>query len=280
MSESSSGFAKQNVGKALPELDADKCIGCGRCMEVCPTKVVTLVHNTGSNSADLNIACIKCGHCMATCPTEAISVRWFNYSDMPPVGEKTISREDLISYIKSRKSCRNFTDELISDDEIQAILNVVQYSASAHNQHKSRWGVIKGKEAIRRLADEVIDIIDGDPFYEAFVKAYRSGKNSLTREASHLFFVYMPTNALVPVEDGTVAMAALESVLPAFGLGGCWGGYMTRLGRENEKVKELLRIPEKCKLIGTMLVGYPAESEHYLRIIPRGEADVTFIEEL
>lgn len=52
--------------------DADQCIGCGRCEEVCPhgvfamsDRVARLVRPWG---------CMECGACRVNCPTPAIEV--------------------------------------------------------------------------------------------------------------------------------------------------------------------------------------------------------------
>ena len=54
------------------QLHAELCIGCGRCLEVCPHQVFTL---TGKKAiiADRD-ACMECGACQQNCPVAAISV--------------------------------------------------------------------------------------------------------------------------------------------------------------------------------------------------------------
>jgi NAD-dependent dihydropyrimidine dehydrogenase PreA subunit len=54
-------------------LDADRCIGCGRCTEVCPHAVFT-VRERKALVLDRD-ACMECGACARNCPVEAISVR-------------------------------------------------------------------------------------------------------------------------------------------------------------------------------------------------------------
>ncbi len=53
-------------------VDAEKCTGCGICIEVCPSDTLSIIDGiaviTGENS-------LSCGHCMAVCPTKAIEVK-------------------------------------------------------------------------------------------------------------------------------------------------------------------------------------------------------------
>lgn len=53
-------------------LDAQKCVGCGMCVQVCPRAVLEL---TGPKAAIRDRdACIECGACARNCPVSAISV--------------------------------------------------------------------------------------------------------------------------------------------------------------------------------------------------------------
>jgi len=52
--------------------DLERCIGCGRCVEVCPHGVFSL-QGAKAELVDLD-ACIECGACARNCPPTAISV--------------------------------------------------------------------------------------------------------------------------------------------------------------------------------------------------------------
>jgi len=60
-------------GKA--EFDLDNCIGCGACVNVCPTDALTQVDDIESDPPQRRItyrydACIFCGNCQDNCTTE------------------------------------------------------------------------------------------------------------------------------------------------------------------------------------------------------------------
>jgi len=52
--------------------DADKCVGCGRCAEVCPHGVFDL-EDGKAHIVDKD-ACMECGACALNCPAKAIEV--------------------------------------------------------------------------------------------------------------------------------------------------------------------------------------------------------------
>ena len=50
-------------------IDKNKCIGCGDCVDVCPVEALSIENE----KAVVNDECIDCGACVNTCPEEAIS---------------------------------------------------------------------------------------------------------------------------------------------------------------------------------------------------------------
>jgi NAD-dependent dihydropyrimidine dehydrogenase PreA subunit len=54
------------------ELDGAACIGCGRCLEVCPHQVFA-IGNRKAAFIDRD-ACMECGACQKNCPASAITV--------------------------------------------------------------------------------------------------------------------------------------------------------------------------------------------------------------
>jgi hydrogenase-4 component H len=61
--------------RGKPEFDLDECIGCGACVNVCPTEALTQIDDTESNPPKRKIilrydTCIFCGNCHDNCTTE------------------------------------------------------------------------------------------------------------------------------------------------------------------------------------------------------------------
>ncbi len=52
--------------------DESRCIGCGRCVEVCPQRVFDL-QGRKARVVDRD-RCIECGACAGNCPADALAV--------------------------------------------------------------------------------------------------------------------------------------------------------------------------------------------------------------
>ncbi|MCM8771043.1 MAG: RnfABCDGE type electron transport complex subunit B [Candidatus Omnitrophica bacterium] len=90
--------------EGLPIVDENKCRACGRCVEVCPKKLFSLVdiskhYFVGCKSLEFGkvvldvcpVGCIGCGKCQKACPVGAITVienlATFDYKKCQDLGE-------------------------------------------------------------------------------------------------------------------------------------------------------------------------------------------------
>ena len=69
-------FLKPNIKKTqavtveVPEVDLNKCTGCGKCSEICQYSAI--VHLKDNNVLTFEQLCHSCGGCLRVCPSDAI----------------------------------------------------------------------------------------------------------------------------------------------------------------------------------------------------------------
>ncbi|MFX1380116.1 MAG: FAD-dependent oxidoreductase [Promethearchaeota archaeon] len=75
----------------VAEVSEEKCIGCGKCEDVCPYKAITLIEISKEfedicinvKKSNINAAvCKGCGTCAATCPVGAIMVKHYDFDQI------------------------------------------------------------------------------------------------------------------------------------------------------------------------------------------------------
>jgi len=75
----------------VAEVNPDKCIGCGKCEEICPYNAIELIDTTKEfedisivvTKSTINSAlCKGCGTCAATCPVGAIMVKHYDFDQI------------------------------------------------------------------------------------------------------------------------------------------------------------------------------------------------------
>ncbi len=74
------------------EVDADRCSGCGACVDRCQVNAVSLTGPSGEARINVN-RCIGCGVCVPTCPSEAMRLKKKEAEAVPPATEEDLHEE-------------------------------------------------------------------------------------------------------------------------------------------------------------------------------------------
>lgn len=61
-----------------PEVETEKCLGCGRCIRWCPQGAISFVDGKARINPE---ECYGCAECFLTCPSSAIEIRWDTSSE-------------------------------------------------------------------------------------------------------------------------------------------------------------------------------------------------------
>ena len=61
------------------QIDESRCIGCSRCMKICPTEAIRI--NRGKAIIQEH-RCIDCGKCYEECPVQAVAIKDDDFEDI------------------------------------------------------------------------------------------------------------------------------------------------------------------------------------------------------
>ena len=223
------GQGELEVSPEVPVIDRGKCDLCGKCVEICPTKAITIKDSSISVTP---IACINCGACVPACPKDAIDQNNFRekqlIAQVQGVSMGELKEPKIIAFIE-RKTAYSSLD-LAGTRRLSYIANIRPITVPSC----MRIGIKHLLNAFAYGADGVV-FVEGDdsPFAgEKLLKHVTELKKELQKyEISPLRLQSMTTT--IPQYDKTVKLFATVNA------------RISRLGKikaeEREKLKEKLQ---------------------------------------
>ena len=236
------------------------------CVEVCPTRTLR-INERGFPEEASDAACILCGHCMAVCSTKAIAIEGLPIEDFEPIPASIAGKAELDALMRSRRSIRAFRDKPVSQERIEALLEIARHAPTAKNSQLLHWIVVNGKEKVRAVARETIEGLRPETARPALVELWEQGVDRMLRGAPTVVLACAPSNFSWGADDAIIALSYLELAAAADGLGACWAGYLKLVAATHKPMQELLKVPEGFVVRGALMLG---ESKYrYRRIPPR-----------
>ena len=252
-------------------VNKEKCIGCSQCVKDCPVSAISL----NENKAEINnTTCFKCGHCIAICPVEAVSTDDYNMEEVIPYDKAkfTVDAENLLNFIKFRRSTRRFKNQKVEKEKIEKIIDAGRFTQTSTNSQDVSYTVVTDKlDELKELAYESLKK-KGEYILANFYDMYKKDKKNdkLFFNAPLAIFVSSPN-----VTNGTLASSNMELMTDALGLGTFFSGFLLIAAKDNQPMLDLLGVKDHSQLSSCLVIGYP--DVKYNRTVPRKEAVVKWI---
>jgi NAD-dependent dihydropyrimidine dehydrogenase PreA subunit/nitroreductase len=253
-------------------IDADKCIGCGSCAEICHEGCMKL----DSRRVVIDHAlCSTCTQCIAVCPQEALS--WDGIQPMPFDSNRLPAPEQLEELFKERRTIRFFREDKVGRELLEEIVALGIY-APTNNYHLQ--AIIVDDEETIAVLDRVCTDTAGK-IYRLIYKprlifSLLSKLTSSLKETDKVKFEHViargytlrkPPAIVFVVGEKWVAHSEASAqyclynmmlYAQAKGLGCClWGGGKLLLDR-SKLARQRLGMRRGENILGIVVLGMPA----------------------
>lgn len=253
-------------------INPEFCTGCGQCVSNCavsalsPTPDGTVLCNQGR--------CFSCGQCVALCPAGAVSMPGLE----PPIPYESsafdLQPDVLLNAMRFRRSIRRFTGEKLTRRQIEQLLEAGRCAPTSSNSQSVGFVVLdKEFEAMR------------PKIWESFARfAEAKGRRLLLRRYEQYLAnpgqpdtLFYGGNQMIVVTserpvDGGLALANMELMAHAMGLGALYCGFATRAIDNDPELRKYFGVTEKRHLDSCLIVGHTDLRFH--RTAPRNPPQV------
>ncbi len=160
---------------------------------------------------------------------------------------------DVFELIQKRESCRDYSDERVPREKLNALIEAARLAPSGHNGQPWRFVVVDDAKQVLRFAECVYDKETGINRFAAQVPAYIVAIENQTKKrfSSAQFSSQGNRGVDIGIATGYLTLAATET-----GLSTCIMSWIDR-----EKIKKLLSVPEELYIHLAVAVGYAKSPE-------------------
>lgn len=255
-------------------VDEDKCILCGKCIEVCPGQLINFDKNKRIVIKDVNCfgwdECWKCQHCMSVCPESAVSILKKSPEEcmLPPDYKKL--PEIFDSLITNRRTHRQYWDKNVDKKILDDILKIVQNAPNGGNKELVEYTIIDDKEQVKYFHDIVYSKMQEFAKKGIYAKGFDKKSYEQLKEwekivrpdmlfcsAPNLCIPHAPTGEGCYIQDVNIACVYFDLLCSSRGLGSVMMTYPLDVLELMPKEKAMLGIPSNHYISMIIGFGYP-----------------------
>ena len=173
---------------------------------------------------------------------------------------------ELLKLLQMRRSIRKYSNEEISENQLNNILRAGVLAPSGRGIYPVEFIVVQDKTALASLSNS------------------KAGGASMLKNAGAAVVVIGNTaKSDTWVEDCSIAMTLMQLEATEQGVGSCWVQCRSRQASDGtsteERIKDLLSIPENYGVLAILSLGIAAETPE-ARKLPAVECDKVHLETL
>lgn len=273
------------------EIEQERCIRCGRCVQVCPSQIMIRNERTKRIDTIHPGRCIGCGHCVAACPADAVLHSGFPPQRVHPVDRGLLpAPEQVLELIRSRRSNRALTPRPVPDEALRQIIEAARYAPTASNSRQVSLTLVTDPERLRRIADFTVGIFDTtarklmNPVVRTLLKPLRpdlyryaerfaeirrdheAGHDPILRRATALLIFHTPASNRFGCEDANLACQNASLMAQSLGVSQIYMGFVlmaARMAKKNAfaRIAGIAGRPQAIMALGMPAFEFPNYAE-------------------
>lgn len=170
-------------------------------------------------------------------------------------------KDAIIDNMLNRRAIRKYTEQQVSQSQLDTILKCAIYAPSALNLQTWEIRAVQNAEIIEEINNRFLDFAQGQEFQGSAARYLEPGF-SISHHAPTLIVIASKKESSYAKIDAGLALQNILLSAHALGLGTCpLGSLVPVLNRpENADILAQLNIPEDYEVTINVALGYPAES--------------------
>lgn len=149
---------------------------------------------------------------------------------------------ELLEVMLKRRSTRKFSDEPVTNDELDKILQAALLAPTSMNRKPCNFMVVERKETLDELS-----------------KSKDHGAELIKGADKAIVVIADTMVADTWIEDSSIALTYMHLMATELGLGSCWVQIHLRSkdGKDSEElVRDILKIDDHYRIVGILALGH------------------------
>jgi nitroreductase len=159
--------------------------------------------------------------------------------------------------IKGRRSVRAYTEERVSKEQIEAVLEAGTWAPTGFGHEPWKFIIIEDKKMIKLVSDETKVLVRQN--IPQMTKQFSTDEDVICYNAPMLVLVCTEKNPQlghVNLLDSVLAVQNMFLKAYDLGLGTCYMGFVQFLNSKPD-VLHKLGVPENCEMTAPFIIGHP-----------------------
>ena len=289
------------MGSVSLQIDATRCVRCGKCAWVCPSEILRQEEKGGEIRVQHSEECIACGHCVAVCAKDAIQHSAFPDGTTHPIDYAQLQTADqLFALMQARRSNRALTSRPVPHEALERIVEAATLAPTATNARLLSFTVVTDPEQLRAVAGFTIQVFDKlanlllnpvvkclvkpfqpelyekyAPMFASLKEAYAKGEDPILRKATALLIIHSPKSNRFGAEEANLAYQNASLMAESMGVSQIYMGFVLTAIRQAKKGAFSRLLGIEGEVFALMGLGMPAF--RYPRSVDHREQPVRFL---